>query len=687
MKRFLAAVLALAICFSSVITATAAADGVWKQNAKGWWYEYADGTYQKGWATIDGNRYYFDTNNGYATTGWKEINGKWYLFDSKSCAMLTGWQQVGSDWYYLHKNGEMLTGWQKTDTVFSYLTPDGVWVKDTAYKSDYIFGIDVSKWQGTIDWQALKDEGVKFAFVRVGHGDHVIDPKFDANMKAAEKVGIPVGVYFYSTAQNETEALRDAQFVIDNLDGYLVSYPVAIDIEDASQASLSKTTLGNIVKVFSNEIAAAGYTPMLYCNENWYKNHIDTSLVPNVYKWIARYNAVYDTAIKRDIWQSGSSCRINGISGNVDIDFASTDFSKIVTPRRQKAASYQRKNGAWRQDSTGWWYEYTSGGWAVGWELIGRNWYYFDKNGYMCTGWVNDGKAWFWLEESGAWSGHQKDDITDPAVHENLLPVAEIPATCITKGTAAHFKCEVCGRLFSDSEGVVEITAADTVISITEHTFIHFDAVSADCYNQGNIAYDQCQVCQKIFANGFITSIDNVITPMTHTVEHFSRVEPQIGKDGVEAHEKCTLCNRLLKGGRVVTFEELIIPALPAYKVGWNSNSKGWWYVEADGNYVTGWKQIKGVWYHFDTNGWMQTNWQKIKNIWYYFDKSGAMVTSWQKIGGVWYYFNSSGAMQIGWLKQGSKWYYLNSSGAMVTGTVKIGGKTYKFNSSGVWIA
>ncbi len=641
LKRTVSLVLTVIICFSVTLTAKAET-GVWMQNTKGWWYEYTDGSYPKNnWLTIDGKKYYFN-DKGYAVTGWEQIGDKWYLFD-KNCAMLIGWQKSGSDWYYLHTNGEMLIRWQKTDIGWCYFNSEGKWVKDTAYENDFIFGIDVSKWQGEIDWQAVKDFGVKFAFVRMGYGSQstgkrLIDPYFDANMKAAEAVGIPVGVYYYSTATNETEALLDAQFVIDNISGYLVSYPVAIDIEDAAQANLSKATLGNMVKTFGAEIASAGYTPMLYCNENWYKNKIDTTRISNVYKWVARYNAIYDTDIKRDIWQSASSCKIDGISGVVDVNFGFTDFTKIVTPRRQKASTYSRKNGAWRESSKGWWYEYTNGGWAVGWELIGKKWYYFDQNGYMCTGWINDGKAWYWLEDSGAWSGHTKDDITDPAVHKDLPLIEEVSATCTSDGTAAHYKCDVCGKLFSDSEGEVQVDASDLVIMMTEHTLINIKAT-----------------------------------------------EPTYTTEGILSHDKCTDCNKLFIDGKEVT--SVIIPVIPQYTQKWIKNSVGWWYQYSDGSYPCNtWDKIDSKWYYFDLRGYMVVGWIKTNGVWYYTDKSGAMQTGWQHINNRWYYFNQSGAMQTGWIALKGKWYYLNQNGAMVTGTVKIGTKTYKFNSSGVWI-
>ena len=105
----------------------------------------------------------------------------------------------------------------------------------------------------------LKNDGIQFAFVRAGHGDHTLDTYFQQNMTNAAAAGIPTGVYFYSTAQNEAQAVQDAQFVIRSMKGYLVSYPVVIDLEDSSQAHLNKQQIGKIAKAFCDEIRAAGY--------------------------------------------------------------------------------------------------------------------------------------------------------------------------------------------------------------------------------------------------------------------------------------------------------------------------------------------------------------------------------------------------------------------------------------------
>lgn len=222
-------------------------------------------------------------------------------------------------------------------------------------------------------------------------------------MQNANAVGIPVGVYFYSTAKSEADAIRDAHFVIDNMKGYKVSYPVVIDLEDSSQAYLTKSQLGIIAKAFCNEIKAAGYTPMLYCNENWYNNYIDVTQVADVEKWIARYNYKYSDSIKRDVWQCCNTGRVDGVQGNCDIDFGYKDYTQIITPRTEPQPGYQKSTGYWVKDSRGWWFCYYAGGYPKNqWEKIIGTWYWFDEDGYMATDWTKLEDQWYYMDESGA---------------------------------------------------------------------------------------------------------------------------------------------------------------------------------------------------------------------------------------------------------------------------------------------
>ncbi len=428
------------ICLASGITVHAAQG--WVQDSVGYYYLYEDGTWAANkWEQIEGKWYYFNSS-GYRVTGWQKISdiwyyfgengvmatgaiivdGKWYYMDENGAmqtgihvvngsvyyygsdgAMRYGWVQLeNGSWMYFGADGKMITGWQKIDGAWYYLSSGGVWVNDNSAEEGTIKGIDVSKWQGTIDWDAVKNDGIEFAFVRVGHGNTVLDPYYKKNMTEANRVEIPVGVYYYSKAQTQEEAIRDAQFVIDNLQGFLISYPVVIDLEDESQVHLGKQQITEIGKAFCDEIAAAGYTPMVYCNENWYRNYIDFNQLEGVERWIARYNVKPNSNISRGIWQCGSTARIAGISGNVDVNFGYKDYTTIVTPRTSSISTYKKRTGLWKQDHKGRWYSFISGGFPINeWELIDGNWYYFNDYGYMQTGWQMIRGQWYYLNDEG----------------------------------------------------------------------------------------------------------------------------------------------------------------------------------------------------------------------------------------------------------------------------------------------
>lgn len=435
MKKLIAFVLAFTLLFSTM--PVYAAEAHWVQDEKGWYYvkengEYVvsdwvvittggevdeagnetpietkyyyikdDGYMVTGWYMIDGSYYYFN-QDGERYSGWIQDTGRWYYLGEDG-KMLTGWQPVDEHWYYFTADGEMLTGWQKVDGVWRYFNTDGEWIDDTSAIQNSIPGIDVSYWQGTIDWDKVKAEGIQFTFIRVGHGSRKLDTKFERNITEANRVGIPAGVYFYSTAQSVEQAILDAQFVIDSIQGYTISYPVVIDMEDSSQVNLGKQVITDMIIAFCNEIREAGYTPMIYCNENWYKNYIDFEQLGDIERWIARYNVKGAANIERDIWQAGSTTRLNGINGNADIDFAYTDYSKSITPRTASAATYVKTTGLWKEDSVGKWFSRLDGTYpSNGWEEIKGKWYYFDKDGYMLSDqWMFINNAWYYINEDG----------------------------------------------------------------------------------------------------------------------------------------------------------------------------------------------------------------------------------------------------------------------------------------------
>lgn len=314
-----------------------------------------------------------------------------------------GWMKDNTGWWYQYSDGSYpVSAWRKIDGNWYYFDSNGYWVDDNTCEKGTLKGIDVSHWQGDINWSAVKNDGIEFALIRVGRSERVLDEQYKKNISGATSVGIPAGVYYYSKAQSINEAILDAQFVIKNITGYKISYPVVIDIEDSSQTKLNRTQLGAIAKAFCDEIRAAGYTPMIYTNENWYKNYIDMNQLSNVKKWIARYNYFCSADIPRDIWQCTSNGKVSGISGNVDINFSYTDFSKIITPRMGPVSGYVPKEGRWVLNDVGWWYSYYNGGYPKNtWKQIDGKEYWFDSNGYMKTGWLYNIGNWYYLDSNG----------------------------------------------------------------------------------------------------------------------------------------------------------------------------------------------------------------------------------------------------------------------------------------------
>ena len=156
---------------------------------------------------------------------------------------------------------------------------------DWSDKSSALRGIDVSAYQGTIDWIKVSVSDVHFAFLRVGYrgyssGTLSLDEKFEYNATSAVKVHIPIGVYFVSTAINEAEAVEEAEWVLKQIKPYDITWPVVLDIEDSGGAegrayNLDADTRTKIIKAFCEKIKEAGYTPMLYSNIGWFMNKMN----------------------------------------------------------------------------------------------------------------------------------------------------------------------------------------------------------------------------------------------------------------------------------------------------------------------------------------------------------------------------------------------------------------------------
>lgn len=190
-------------------------------------------------------------------------------------------------------------------------------------------GIDVSYHQGVIDWKKVKKAGIEFAILRIGYGmyENQKDKQFEANYTNARANDIPVGVYVYSYANSISQAEKEAECVIKWLDGRHLDLPVYFDLEDSTQSKLSRTTLNEMCKAFCNKIEKAGYWGGIYTNKDWAVNKIDGAELGKRYTyWIAQYNDKCTYTGPYAMWQYSSSGKVDGIKGNVDMNYLYSDL-------------------------------------------------------------------------------------------------------------------------------------------------------------------------------------------------------------------------------------------------------------------------------------------------------------------------------------------------------------------------
>lgn len=190
-------------------------------------------------------------------------------------------------------------------------------------------GIDVSKWQGEIDWNRVKEAGVEFAIIRAGYrgsvtGALVEDPYFKANVRGATAAGIPVGVYFFTQATNEVEAVEEASMVIQLIKGFSMEYPIFIDTEGAGgngrADGLSVETRTLVCEAFCRTVENAGYRAGVYASKNWYENRVTVKSLERYVIWLAEYREVPRYQGYYEMWQHSSKGAVDGIAGNVDLD-------------------------------------------------------------------------------------------------------------------------------------------------------------------------------------------------------------------------------------------------------------------------------------------------------------------------------------------------------------------------------
>ena len=265
--------------------------------------------------------------NGLLSWLWSLLFGK-RDDDSSTPApapVYSGWRTVGGKTYYYDQyTNQPVTGIQSIDNKLYYFDASGVQQPAT-------FGIDVSKYQSSIDWDKVKTAGVEFAIIRIGYrgygsGALVQDPKFEEHFTNARNAGLRVGIYCFSQAVNENEAREEAQACVYVLNGRQLDYPIYFDTEASGAGNGRADGLGvedrtKCAVAFCEEVKALGYKPGVYASTTWFRKRLDMSQLSNYYIWNAHYN-VASSPIACNMWQGTCTARIPGYGGQIDVNIS-----------------------------------------------------------------------------------------------------------------------------------------------------------------------------------------------------------------------------------------------------------------------------------------------------------------------------------------------------------------------------
>ena len=345
------------------------------------------------------------------------------------------YEEIADSWRY--ENGQ-----QKEDVSEEGFSPDGgmmVYNRRAAFvpwgevnggfvnsKGELIQGavkkgIDVSEFQGDINWSKVKADGIDFAIIRCGYGSDYTkqdDSKWLRNVKECERLGIPYGVYLYSYANTEAKAKSEAAHTLRLLKaaGADPDYPVYYDLEDKTVSAAGRTAIIKYAEIYCKAIEAAGYDAGIYANLNWWNNKLNSSSLDKYDRWVAQWNTTCDYKGKYRLWQCTSSGAVDGIDGRVDLNF---DFQKEEEKKEEPKpitagwiknskgqTVYQYSDGTiakskWLTLSGKKYYVGSSGTKLTGLQTIKGYKYYFNSSGVMQTGLLTVSGSKYYFNSSG----------------------------------------------------------------------------------------------------------------------------------------------------------------------------------------------------------------------------------------------------------------------------------------------
>ena len=304
--------------------------------------------YRGGFKVIDGKTYFFSRVDGRLRTGMFDIDGVYYYFD-ESGVMQTGYHKIDGITYYFNEDGSLYNGFYTVNGNQYYMQPDGTravgWhviqgvkyyfnANGTLIASNAKFIIDVSSWQGVIDWDAVKAEGkVDGVILRMAINDVLVDNQFERNLRELQRLGIPFGVYLYSYAENGTEAKMEADWMVTLLRRYNIHPALGIYYDIEEWTHLTPNDFDAIIPTFVNTVKQAGYSNVgVYASKNYINTYFSDAVKPYV-TWVAQYYYQCNYQGSYQMWQYGGGNEgeyVAGINGRVDSNVWSDSFETIV---------------------------------------------------------------------------------------------------------------------------------------------------------------------------------------------------------------------------------------------------------------------------------------------------------------------------------------------------------------------
>ncbi len=450
----------------------------------------------------------------------------------------------------------------------------GMVLPQRASAATKIQGIDVSYCQGSINWTKVKKDGIQFVMVGTGSyqssSNYSKDKYTSTNLKGANDAGLYVGAYHYLTAKTEANAKKAAEYVVDQLQGYKISYPVAVDIEDSIYNSMSKKKRTDLVIAFLEVIEDAGYYPAIYASDSYFQSYLDMSRLSKYDCWVAAWG-VKESSLKTPytMWQYkvGSKGSVSGISTDIDMDYSYKDYSKVITPRTQRKAQT-----GWQTDGTNYWYVKSDGSIPKSTFIkVGSKTYYVNSKGYRVTGWKTvNGKRYNFksngVMRTGWYTSKKKTYYLDP-----------------TTGAAATKWKTISGKkyYFSKSQGIMRTG-----------------------WRKISGKYYYFKKSTGVMQTGWIT-----VSGKRYYLDK---------KTG----ERVT---GWLKGSK---FTYYLTKSDGHAATGWKKiKGKYYYFSKTKGRLRTGFRTIKGETYYLDPadKGARVTGWKKIDGKWYYFSEKGIM--------------------------------------------------------------